>query len=241
MSPSLSTSAVARAEWLQVRANHSRARADVQPARAEIPEHANAAGRGRQQIEQAIVVVVHELRGGRTRGVSIGGADDIAAASVAHRELTGVAAGMKEVDVPVLVDVTRRRHAGGTFEGQADVAGHVLEGAVAHVAVERGRRRRPHQQEIDVAPVVVVGRDYGADGLRVAEGRGSRDILEGPLAAVAKQTRRGRGATDQQIEVAVVIGVEPCGAAIGSRITPASPAPGVASTNELSSPPGAAA
>ena len=123
---------------------------------------------------------------------------------------------MKEVDVPVLVDVTRRRHAGGTFEGQADIASHVLEGAVAHVAVQRGRRRRPHQQEIDVAPVVVVGRDYGADGLRVAKGRGSRDIFEGPLAAVAKQTRRGRGATDQQIEVAIVIGVEPCGGAIGT-------------------------
>ena len=123
MSPSPSTSAVARRERLQVRAHQARARGDVQPARAEIPEHANAAGRGRQQIEQAIVVVIHELRGVRTRGVSIGGADDIAAAAVAHRELTGVAAGMKEVDVPVLVDVARRRHAGGTFEGQADLAG----------------------------------------------------------------------------------------------------------------------
>ena len=47
---------------LEVRANHSRAAADVEPARAEIPEHSNTARCSRHEIEQAIVVVIDELR-----------------------------------------------------------------------------------------------------------------------------------------------------------------------------------
>ena len=71
------------------------------------------------------------------------------------------------------------------------------------------------QQEIDIAPVVVVGRDDRQHRRWRRRVRRGRDVGESAVAVVAKQSRAGRTggvagpAGDKEIEVAVVIGVEP--------------------------------
>ncbi len=80
------------------------------------------------------------------------------------------------------------------------------------------RSRGRDQQQIDVAPVVVVGRDDGEDGRGEGEPGLGGDVGEAARAVVAQQAcgrRTGRSARHEQIEVAVVIRVEPrCGARV---------------------------
>ena len=134
-------------------------------------------------------------------------------AAVAHgKDTRGIAAAEEEIGITVLVDVANRsgcRDAGGQRE--PGITGDVAEAAVAEIAEQHWPGRRPDQQDVDVAPVVVVGRDCRHDWRIKRQARFAGDIGEPAIAVVAEQMHRwsaaGRG--DEQIEIAIMIGVEP--------------------------------
>ena len=95
----------------------------------------------------------------------------------------------------------------GAQRRQADVAGDVGERAVAQVLEQRRRAGAARDQQIDVAAIVHVGRHDGDRPLRhLRDPRCGRHVGERAVAVVAQQDRRG--AADDEIEVAVVVGVD---------------------------------
>ena len=208
---------------------------DVNPRVADISKQPRPAVGQREQIDDAVVVVVEELRGkcaGRIRRRL--GHGEAACAGTDRKGARGVGAAEEKVGDAVLVDVGRRHRRERRRGWQPDIAGDVAEGAVAQVAQERRPIAVADDEEVDVAVVVVVGR-HDRDGMRAAarEARFGRRVAEPAVAGIAQQliwrrlkvarkhhlaVSRGRRlgpgeAGEHEIEIAVVIDVGERGSA----------------------------
>ena len=104
-------------------------------------------GVSRQQVEQAVVVVVDELRAPSRRAVAAGAVDDAKPPAAVARARAAPApsdAAEEEVGEAVLVDVAgRQRACSRPRAGSPASRGDVAERAVAQVAEERGRAVAP--------------------------------------------------------------------------------------------------
>ena len=167
--------------------------------------------RGGDDVEASVVVEIDELR----RAHAVEAVDrrrrEAPAPVAGGEDARRPGAAEEEVGEAVLV------HVGGGDRGdpgrrgaqrrQADVAGDVGERAVAQVLEQRRRAGAARDQQIDVAAIVDVGRHDGDRPLRrLRDPRCGRDVGERAVAVVAQQDRRG--AADDEIEVAVVVGVD---------------------------------
>ena len=126
----------------------------------------------------------------------------------------------EDVGVAVLVQIAERRHRRRPIEREPDVGGDVAKRAVAEVPEEQGRRRGGDQKQVDIAPVVEVGGNDRDDAPGDGEAGFGRDVGESSVSVVAEEARRWRaiGARcHEQIEVAVVIDVEPGGRSRAAR------------------------
>ena len=114
------------------------------------------------EIEQAVVVVVDELRRHRASADS-GGASRVAKRpwpSLSAKTPGASAAAEEEIGEAVLVDVAGGdRAVASRLAGSPDVRRRLAERAVAHVPEEQRRALRTDEQQVDVAAVVEVGRD----------------------------------------------------------------------------------
>jgi hypothetical protein len=176
-------------------------------AAADVAVQPGAVGRQGQQVQETVVVVVHQLCGDRSPRVVRGGADAKPAPAVAEGEHTRpIGEAQEDVGEAVLVDIPDRQ--GGIVAGrrQPGFGRGVAERAVPHVPEERGRAPGGGQEDVDVAAVVEIDRcdSTGASELYGQACVGG-DVGERAVAVVAQQLDRGPGQDD--VEVAVVVHV----------------------------------
>ncbi len=138
--------------------------------------------------------------------------DEPAAATAGGEQPRPFRLRQEEIDAAVLVDVARGRAHGAGTSREAGGAGHVTERAVAQVPIEPRQFAACEDEQIDVAAIVEVGGHDGVNDAVDRDGRLGRDVAEPPIPVVAPE-RRGRGAGQfgrhEQVEVAVVVGIEP--------------------------------
>ena len=163
-----------------------RRRRDIGPRRSEIPPESRTAGRERQQIRETVAVVVEQLHRRRPCGpVRSGGERKSSAARACCEDRRRGRRREHEVGHAILVEIARRSGRVHSVAWKTCLTGNIVECAIASVGEQRRRAPRRDKKHVDVAAIVIVGRDDRGKRQRPGQsGYGGR-ITEGAVAVVA--------------------------------------------------------